>query len=131
MQKPEGLGAIAQSGHAEITASAGAIVQADIVIIGTQRRDDPVLRSDDTAEHLMVAVLQLLAPLDEFPDPLRAARVSPFFVGGLCRPGETLKACELLGLLRVDFLKLVDTTTDETVRSAQHRVLTIQSLTNL
>ena len=90
-----------------------------------------MLRSDDTTEHLMVAVLQLLAPLDEFPDPLRAARVLSFFVGGLCRSGETFKARELLGLLRVDLLKLVDTTTDETVRSAQHRVLTIQSLADL
>ena len=102
-----------------------------MVIIGTQRRDDPVLRSDDTTEHLMVAVLQLLAPLDVFPDPLRAARVLPFFVGGLFSPGEDFKACELLGFLRVDLLKLVDTTTDETVRSAQHRVLTIQSLADL
>lgn len=90
-----------------------------------------MLRSDDTTEHLMVAVLQLLAPLDVFPDPLRAARVFPFLVGGLCSPGETFKACELLGLLRVDLLKLVDTTTDEAVRSAQHRMLAVQSLADL
>lgn len=90
-----------------------------------------MLRSDDTTEHLMVAVLQLLAPLDVFPDPLHAARVLPFLVGGLCRSGETFKACELLGLLRVDRLKIVDTPTDEAVRSAQHRVLTIQSLADL
>lgn len=90
-----------------------------------------MLRSDDTTEHLMVSVLQLLAPLDVFPDPLSTARVFPFFVGGLFSPGEGFKACELLGLLRVDLLKLVDTPTDETVRSAQHRMLTIQSLADL
>ncbi len=90
-----------------------------------------MLRSDDTTEHLMVSVLQLLAPLDVFPDPLRTARVLPFLIGGLFSPGEGFKACELLGFLRVDLLKLVDTPTDETVRSAQHRMLTIQSLADL
>ena len=66
-----------------------------------------MLRSDDTTEHLMVAVLQLLAPLDVFPDPLRTARVLPLLVGGPRRSGEVFKVCELLRLLRVDPLEIV------------------------
>ncbi len=90
-----------------------------------------MLRSDDTTEHLMVAVLQLLAPLDVFPDPLRTARVLPLLVGGPRRSGEVFKVCELLRLLRVDPLEIVDTPTDQAVRSAQHRVLTVQGLADL
>ena len=44
---------------------------------------------------------------------------------------EEFKARDLLGLLRVDLLKIIDTTTDETVRSAQHRMLAVQGLADV